>query len=57
MILQWVFSHIRIDGNEKADIATKEAAESLSILDIERYSSFSYISKKIKAQKQTETID
>ena len=36
---------------------TKGIVESLSILDIERYSSFSYISKKIKAQKQTKTIN
>ena len=57
MTLQWVPSHIGIDGNEKADTAAKGAAESLSTPDIERYSSFNYISRKIKAQKQTETMD
>src|SRR5437868_8132907 len=55
--LQWIPSHIGINGNKKADTTAKGAAESFSIPDIERYSSFSYISRKIKAQKQTETID
>ena len=55
VILQWVSSHIDIEGNERADKAVKEAAGKLIPLEAERYSSFSYITRKIKTQKQAET--
>ena len=55
VILQWVPSHIGIEGNERADQTAKEAAERSIPIGIERYSSFSYIARKIRAQKQLET--
>jgi ribonuclease HI len=51
VILQWVPSHIDIEGNEKADKAAKEVAGKLiwPETETERYNLFSYIIRKIKA--------
>ena len=49
VFLQWVPSHINIEGNERADKAAKEAADKPISPGTERYSFFSYIARKIKA--------
>ena len=53
--LQWVPSHIGIEGNERADKIAKEAASKPIPPGVDRYSSFSYIMRQVKAQKRLET--
>src|SRR5947207_9005270 len=50
-------SYIGIEDNKRVDKAAKEAAKNPLTSKIESYSSFSYIARKIKAQKQAETKD
>ena len=54
VILKWVPSYIGIEGNEKADQAAKQAANKFILQSIKRYSSFSYITRLIKAKRQDE---
>jgi len=53
--LQWVPSHIGIEGNELADQAAKGAAKKHIPMGIDRYSSFSYIERQVRAQRRLET--
>ena len=47
--LQWVPSHIGIEGNKRVDKAAKEVVKNPLIFKIKSYNSFNYITRKIKA--------
>ena len=50
-------SYISIKGNERADKVAKEATTKPISAGIDRYSSFSYITRQIKAKKRLEAME
>jgi ribonuclease HI len=53
--IRWVPSHFGIEGNEKADLLAKKAANQPNNAQIEGYSSFSYIQRLVQRQKALDT--
>ena len=53
--MRWVPSHINIEGNERADVLAKKAANKQKNSRIDGYSSFSHINRLIKREKLENT--
>jgi ribonuclease HI len=54
-IIRWILSYFGIEGNEKADLLAKKAANQPKNAQIDDYSFFSYIQRLIKRQKALNT--
>jgi hypothetical protein len=54
-LIRWVPSHSSIEGNEKADILAKKAANQPKSAQVDGYSSFSYIQRLVRRQKALDT--
>jgi hypothetical protein len=54
-LIRWVPSYSGIEGNEKADILAKKAANQPKSAQVDRYSSFSYIQRLVRRQKALDT--
>jgi ribonuclease HI len=54
-LIRWVLSHFGIEGNEKADILAKKAANQPKSAQVDGYSSFSYIQRLVRRQKALDT--
>jgi ribonuclease HI len=46
--IKWVLSHIRIEGNERADKLAKKGAEKPVNQDTDRHASFVYLGRLVK---------
>jgi hypothetical protein len=54
--IKWIPSHIRIEGNERADKLTKKEAEKPVNQDTDRHASFAYLGRLVKEQTRKEKL-
>jgi ribonuclease HI len=56
IIIKWVPSHIRIEGNERADKLAKKGAEKALNQNTDKHASFAYLGRIVKEQTQKEKL-